>query len=925
MVIKNNLSAKNSLGQLNKNISKYGKQLAKITTGLKIVGAGDGASEYAISEEMRVRIRALGQNNENVIKGMNLLDVAEGGIQNQISLLRTVKQKVIDAANDHNTDEDRLIIQKEINQCYAEIEDIAAETDYNDNRVLLGHDYWQRVVSWDKTSASEFLEDSGLMDVIGNVYTELDGIVDDFDVMEEYHRNNAAITPLGITATPQYFSGGRDGDPHIFEFDLSSYNSVGDLDNVGFSLGGRNYILTTDTSRRYSNTYNTVMIDIGGCSSLEDVASAIAGRVNYNVTSQASGKTVTFTTTNNTSAATSNSIRAVGYSLAGGTVDVPPTPAVAPYDFTASGTGAFSPAKNLSGGTNGSYNPYSDPDAGSSSSGSKAKLGPINISSAPSNSGITVSGSGTVGIVFVDGSSGFQYNSRGGYYTVGKNASGSISTAGMNINIGGGSITFTAQREGTAGNSYRVSDGYSKHIPGSSGSAGGTVNYTPVTAINSSVINEVQAGTDGTPATFDIDLGAYTGSRSMADLEAVIDDLYSRGLIISSGGNYEFGDSSILGLGTSPKVGGSIVDTASMRAAVSGGKSVAQAVGELLAASLPRASFDGTTVTLKSLNNNAAGNREYVYGQEGSLYHYDIDYGSWFAQNGGNFPSDLYGKGFRVYCATCNNQWFNFLFMPGGEAMSMKPESGSASEDIRTLMIDVSGVSDANSLVKAIYDQADPILTGRVSPYPHSTINYNHNIRVAADTKNGILTVYDARPYKLLRENYPNLQERGSKLADGVQDNVKLSMRELMAKKLVIQDTDKSSQHVVLNIPRTTLDHIFRYDPEKMRPTDYNVYNAAMRDDLLGYDNKQGILDRGLQYLLDAATLVGSQHARLETDAANITNAHENLTSAESTIRDADMAKEMTAYVKANVLSEASQAMLSQANQNSSSVLSLLG
>jgi flagellin protein len=44
----------------------------------------------------------------------------------------------------------------------------------------------------------------------------------------------------------------------------------------------------------------------------------------------------------------------------------------------------------------------------------------------------------------------------------------------------------------------------------------------------------------------------------------------------------------------------------------------------------------------------------------------------------------------------------------------------------------------------------------------------------------------------------------------------------------------------------------------------------------------------------------------------------------ESTIRDADMAKEMTAYTKHNVLTQAAQAMLAQANQNSSAVLSLL-
>jgi len=63
---------------------------------------------------------------------------------------------------------------------------------------------------------------------------------------------------------------------------------------------------------------------------------------------------------------------------------------------------------------------------------------------------------------------------------------------------------------------------------------------------------------------------------------------------------------------------------------------------------------------------------------------------------------------------------------------------------------------------------------------------------------------------------------------------------------------------------------------------------------------------------------------RLDYTDANLTTMSENTQAAESTIRDADMAKEMTAYTKNNVLLQASQSMLAQANQSSSAVLSLL-
>ena len=85
-----------------------------------------------------------------------------------------------------------------------------------------------------------------------------------------------------------------------------------------------------------------------------------------------------------------------------------------------------------------------------------------------------------------------------------------------------------------------------------------------------------------------------------------------------------------------------------------------------------------------------------------------------------------------------------------------------------------------------------------------------------------------------------------------------------------------------------------------------------------------GALDKGINYLLDAITLVGAQGARLEMTENNIVTQLENETISESTIRDADMAKEMTAYTKANVVAQAAQSMLAQANQNSSAVLSLL-
>ena len=69
---------------------------------------------------------------------------------------------------------------------------------------------------------------------------------------------------------------------------------------------------------------------------------------------------------------------------------------------------------------------------------------------------------------------------------------------------------------------------------------------------------------------------------------------------------------------------------------------------------------------------------------------------------------------------------------------------------------------------------------------------------------------------------------------------------------------------------------------------------------------------------------LGAQQNRLEHTINNLNNVVENTTSAESAIRDTDMATEMVKYSNNNILAQAGQAMLAQANQSNQGVLSLL-
>ena len=85
------------------------------------------------------------------------------------------------------------------------------------------------------------------------------------------------------------------------------------------------------------------------------------------------------------------------------------------------------------------------------------------------------------------------------------------------------------------------------------------------------------------------------------------------------------------------------------------------------------------------------------------------------------------------------------------------------------------------------------------------------------------------------------------------------------------------------------------------------------------------VIADALQKVSTQRSALGAVQNRLEHTIKNLDNIVENTTSAESAIRDTDMATEMVKYSNANILSQAGQSMLAQANQSNQGVLSLLG
>ncbi|SHF37299.1 flagellin [Caloramator proteoclasticus] len=113
---------------------------------------------------------------------------------------------------------------------------------------------------------------------------------------------------------------------------------------------------------------------------------------------------------------------------------------------------------------------------------------------------------------------------------------------------------------------------------------------------------------------------------------------------------------------------------------------------------------------------------------------------------------------------------------------------------------------------------------------------------------------------------------------------------------------------------------------------EYNIKIEGKKDDITGpnvstyNDAKAAItrIDNAINKVSEERSKLGAYQNRLEHTINNLGTSSENLTAAESRVRDVDMAKEMMTFSKNNILAQAAQAMLAQANQQPQGVLQLL-
>jgi len=138
MIINNNMSAMFADRQLGLTQLTLNRSMERLSSGMRINRAGDDASGLAVSENMRSQIRGLNQAERNVLDGVSFIQATEGYLQGTQNVLHRLRELSIQAAHGIYSDEDRALIQVEVNQLVAEINRIASHAQFNGMNMLTG-------------------------------------------------------------------------------------------------------------------------------------------------------------------------------------------------------------------------------------------------------------------------------------------------------------------------------------------------------------------------------------------------------------------------------------------------------------------------------------------------------------------------------------------------------------------------------------------------------------------------------------------------------------------------------------------------------------------------------------------------------------------------------------------------------------------
>ncbi len=273
----------------------------------------------------------------------------------------------------------------------------------------------------------------------------------------------------------------------------------------------------------------------------------------------------------------------------------------------------------------------------------------------------------------------------------------------------------------------------------------------------------------------------------------------------------------------------------------------------------------------------------------------------------------LNGAGFSFHCSASCQEAFDFKFVTDGTPSSVVGQNNG--QGVHQYTVDISNCRNGRDIVNTVYDYVynnQPNNgSNNTGALPGIAVSHS-NVMKKSDDGNG-LVIYAISP-------------QGSKEAA---ETYYKSRYTNSTKSGAIECKD------LTNIKSVAITNRFRIQCSNITDDCEYIETYRMNASVLGVDSvdvsteeaaRSAIaqIDDALDMVSDMRSTYGAFQNRLEHSYANNNNKSENMTAAESQIRDTDMAKEMVAFTASNIMSQAGSAMLSQAMQNPQSILQLL-
>ena len=137
--INTNISAMNAYTNASATGRELDASIAKLSSGLRINKAADDASGMTIADSLRAQASALGQAIANANDAIGIVQTADKAMDEQLSILNTIRTKAVQAAQDGQTSQSREALQSDISRLLEELDNIATTTSFNGQQLLNGN------------------------------------------------------------------------------------------------------------------------------------------------------------------------------------------------------------------------------------------------------------------------------------------------------------------------------------------------------------------------------------------------------------------------------------------------------------------------------------------------------------------------------------------------------------------------------------------------------------------------------------------------------------------------------------------------------------------------------------------------------------------------------------------------------------------